>query len=128
MFDDSSSTDSDSLDFHFTSGPHLSADYMSSNYREAVDFASLNTADSASLDSMSLDSVSVHNLDIPLSQPVTDADLAKRARQRELAAAKSDGQLREAPTVEAALAALNDIGKVLRPPRKRGPGFKMRES
>ncbi|KAJ7165269.1 hypothetical protein C8R46DRAFT_865640, partial [Mycena filopes] len=33
------------------------------------------------------------------------------------------GRLREAPTVEAALAALGDIGKVLRPPRKKGHGY-----
>ncbi|KAJ7720590.1 hypothetical protein DFH07DRAFT_712612, partial [Mycena maculata] len=34
-----------------------------------------------------------------------------------------DGILRQAPTVESALKALADIGKVLRPPRKKGPGY-----
>ncbi|KAK7015444.1 hypothetical protein R3P38DRAFT_2369160, partial [Favolaschia claudopus] len=39
------------------------------------------------------------------------------------AAARLDGRLREAPSIEAARAALADIGKVLRPPRKKGPGY-----
>ncbi|KAJ7879859.1 hypothetical protein B0H13DRAFT_2345857 [Mycena leptocephala] len=121
MFDDGSSSDSsraNSLDFHFTR-------------RNSVDFASLKPADSVSpkpvdatsLDSSSLDSASVHSSRVPPTLPVTDADLAARARERELAAANADGRLREAPTLQATLDALKDIGKVLRPPRKKGYGY-----
>ncbi|KAJ7886305.1 hypothetical protein B0H13DRAFT_2535256 [Mycena leptocephala] len=111
MFDDTSSvSDSDSLDFHFTSRRHNgSIDYASS----------INPPDS--VDSASLDSVSRNNS--PTSPLPTEAELAERAQQREKAAAATEGRRREAPTIEAARAALQDIGKVLRPPRKKGPGY-----
>ncbi|KAJ6629861.1 hypothetical protein B0H10DRAFT_1903748 [Mycena sp. CBHHK59/15] len=113
MLDDTSSlTDSESDSFDFQFSP---ADFTSS----------INLADSASLDSVSLGSVKGSTLPGPgpTSLPTTDADLAERARQRQQAAAQSDGRLREAPTIEAARAALADIGKVLRPPRKSRPGY-----
>ncbi|KAJ7914128.1 hypothetical protein B0H13DRAFT_2325570 [Mycena leptocephala] len=91
MFDDTSSSDSDSLDFRFTPGAK----------NDSTDFAS-SINHQASVDSASLDSASSH--DNP-------------------AYADTDGRLREAPTIEAARAALADIGKVLRPPRKKGPGY-----
>ncbi|KAK7001976.1 hypothetical protein R3P38DRAFT_3215708 [Favolaschia claudopus] len=94
MLDDSSSyaeSQTDSQDFLFTDA--VSIDSRSSH--SSADSTSRRPQFSASLISL------------------TDAELAARARQRESAAANSDGRLREAPSVEAALAALNDIGKVL---------------
>ncbi|KAJ7893689.1 hypothetical protein B0H14DRAFT_3666320 [Mycena olivaceomarginata] len=69
-----------------------------------------------------LDVISLDSISIPDKTPPTDADLAERARQREAAASQAHGHLREAPSVEAACAALSDIGKILRPPRKKGHG------
>ncbi|KAJ7455630.1 hypothetical protein B0H11DRAFT_2322407 [Mycena galericulata] len=59
----------------------------------------------------------------PDTPVITDAELAERARLREQAAKTADGHLREAPSVAVANAALVDRGKVLRPPRKKGPGY-----
>ncbi|KAJ7790807.1 hypothetical protein B0H14DRAFT_2625691 [Mycena olivaceomarginata] len=93
MLDDAASSDSGSFVFYYSSAPP------------------------AELDTVSLDSISITD-----KSPPTDGDLAEHARQCEAATANSDGWLREAPTVEAAHVALNDIGKVLRPLRKKGPG------
>ncbi|KAJ6483127.1 hypothetical protein C8R45DRAFT_1148855 [Mycena sanguinolenta] len=110
MLDDSSSfanSEFDSLDFDFSPADFVSA---------------VHPGDSASLDSLSIALADATDPGPTFSSP-TDADLAEHARQREEVAAKSDGQLREAPTIEAARAALDDIGKVLRPPRKKGHGY-----
>jgi hypothetical protein len=102
MLDDSSSLSSfDCQDF--------TIDGTSLRRRKSVDGTSL-------LSVQSLDSGSIHNT-------VHDAELAEKARLREQAAANADGHLRKAPTVAAALEPLADIGKVLRPPRKKGPGY-----
>ncbi|KAK6972244.1 hypothetical protein R3P38DRAFT_2750386, partial [Favolaschia claudopus] len=81
-------------------------------YPHSVDSASLKSADSASIK-------------FPTPQPPlpTDAELAERARAREVAAKSADGHLRQAPSVADADSALKDIGTVLRPPRKKGPGY-----
>ncbi|KAJ6536875.1 hypothetical protein B0H19DRAFT_962801 [Mycena capillaripes] len=113
MFDDRSSlSSSDSQDFDITSNGGTS----SSQPRNSIDGTSLNSVNS-------LNSASIHDNSDAVSPPLTDADLAERARQREQAAANADGHLQEAPTVEAALAALAEVGRVLRPPRKKGPGY-----
>ncbi|KAJ6524969.1 hypothetical protein B0H19DRAFT_1276328 [Mycena capillaripes] len=77
-----------------------------------------------SVDSMSLDSASIHSDSTPAGfPPMTDADLADATRQRAHSAAARDGRIREAPAIEAALDALKDIGTVLHPRRKKGPGY-----
>ncbi|KAJ7445373.1 hypothetical protein B0H11DRAFT_2249507 [Mycena galericulata] len=78
---------------------------------DPIDSASSKSVDSASLKSL------------PDTPVITDAELAERARLREQAAKTADGHLREAPSVAVANAALVDLGKVLRPPRKKGPGY-----
>jgi hypothetical protein len=82
MLDDAASSDSGSFVFYYSSVPP------------------------AELDAVSLDSISITD-----KSPPTDGDLAEHARQYEAATANSDGWLCEAPTVEAAHAALNDIGQ-----------------
>ncbi|KAJ7110999.1 hypothetical protein C8R44DRAFT_742773 [Mycena epipterygia] len=84
--------------------------------------------DCESLDSMSVKSVSRHPTNEYPTNPTPSPapglfDWAEQARLRAEKFAKTDGRLREAPTVEAARAALEDITHVLRPKRKNGPGY-----
>jgi hypothetical protein len=112
MFDDTSTlSSSDSLDFHFAASGH---------HDKLTDFvSSKNSVDSTLLKSLSINDDHRPNA-LP---PPTNTDLAERARQREQAAANIAGRLREAPMVDAACAALADLGTVLWPPRKKGPGY-----
>ncbi|KAJ7765903.1 hypothetical protein DFH07DRAFT_955567 [Mycena maculata] len=87
----------------------------SSNFMLSPD-DSIDSASSKSVASASLKST-------PDTPVISDAELAERARLRERAAKTADGHLREAPSVAVADAALADLGKVLRPPQKKGPGY-----